>query len=98
MARERRSRQVLHRQAIELVYKVFSYFKREADTDMPVHDVAKAQKPVFQFLSLPSPSRSVKTPTEYTRRHENAAKHNYHELALKYELQRRHTQNHKYLL
>jgi hypothetical protein len=27
----------------EFVYKVFSYFKREEDAGMPVHDVAKAQ-------------------------------------------------------
>jgi hypothetical protein len=27
-----------------LVYKVFGYFKREADASMPVHDVAKAQE------------------------------------------------------
>jgi hypothetical protein len=40
---ERRRRHVLHRQARELVYKVFSYFKRETDAGMPVHDVAKAQ-------------------------------------------------------
>jgi hypothetical protein len=40
-----RRRQALHRQAKELVCKVFSYFKREADIDidMSVHDVAKAQ-------------------------------------------------------
>jgi hypothetical protein len=43
MEGERRRRQVLQRQARELVYKVFSYLKREADADMPVHDVAKAQ-------------------------------------------------------
>jgi hypothetical protein len=44
MEGERRRRQVLHRQARVLVYKVFSYFKREADAGMPVHDVAKAQE------------------------------------------------------
>jgi hypothetical protein len=43
MGGERRRRQVLHRQVRKLVYKVFSYFKREADTGMPVHDVAKPQ-------------------------------------------------------
>jgi hypothetical protein len=31
MESERRRRQILHRQARDLVYKVFSYFKREAD-------------------------------------------------------------------
>jgi hypothetical protein len=44
MEDERRRRQVLHRQATELVYKIFSYFKRETDAGMPVHDVAKAQE------------------------------------------------------
>jgi hypothetical protein len=44
MKGERRRRQVLHRQARELVYKVFSYFKHEADAGMPVHEVAKAQE------------------------------------------------------
>jgi hypothetical protein len=34
---------VLHRQARELLYKVSSYFKSEADAGMPVHDVAKEQ-------------------------------------------------------
>jgi hypothetical protein len=43
--------QVLHRQVRELVYKVFSYFKCEADTSMPVHDVAKAQD-IYIYLSL----------------------------------------------
>jgi hypothetical protein len=43
MESERRRCQVLHRQVRDLVYKVFSYFKREADAGMPVHDVAKAQ-------------------------------------------------------
>jgi hypothetical protein len=33
------------------VYKVFSYFKREADAGMPVDDVAKAQ---FVFISVSS--------------------------------------------
>jgi hypothetical protein len=37
------SSQVLHRQARRLVYKVFTYFKREADAGMPVLDVGKAQ-------------------------------------------------------
>jgi hypothetical protein len=40
MEGERRRRQVLHKQARELVYKVFSYFKREAESGMPVHDIA----------------------------------------------------------
>jgi hypothetical protein len=35
--------QVLHRQARELVCEVFSYFKHEADTGMPIHDIAKVQ-------------------------------------------------------
>jgi hypothetical protein len=45
MEREGRRRKILHRQARQLVYKVFSYFKREADAGVPVHDVAKAQEP-----------------------------------------------------
>jgi hypothetical protein len=44
MEGERRRRQVLRRQARELVYKVFSYFNREADAGMPVHFVAKSQE------------------------------------------------------
>jgi hypothetical protein len=44
MEAERRRRRVLHRQARESVYKVFSYCKRETDAGMPVHDVAKAQE------------------------------------------------------
>jgi hypothetical protein len=58
MIRERHRRQVLHRQARELVYKVFIYFKREADAGMPVHDVAKAQdvylrnSPLFVSVSI----------------------------------------------
>jgi hypothetical protein len=35
---------VLRRQAKEVVYEVFSYFKCEADAGMPAHDVAKAQE------------------------------------------------------
>jgi hypothetical protein len=41
MEGERCRCQVLHKQARELVYKVFSYFKREAEAGMQVHDVAK---------------------------------------------------------
>jgi hypothetical protein len=37
-------RHVLHRQTRELVYKLFSYFKCEADTGMPIHDVARVQE------------------------------------------------------
>jgi hypothetical protein len=44
MEGERRRRQVLHRQAREMVYKVFRYFRREADAGMSVHDVANAQE------------------------------------------------------
>jgi hypothetical protein len=44
MESERRRRQIIHRQAREPVYKVFIYFKREADVGMPVHDVARAQE------------------------------------------------------
>jgi hypothetical protein len=44
MEDERRRRQVLHRQARELEYKVFSYFKREAYAGMTVNDIAKAQE------------------------------------------------------
>jgi hypothetical protein len=44
MEGERRTRQVQQGQAWELVYNVFSYFKREARAGMPVHDVAKAQE------------------------------------------------------
>jgi hypothetical protein len=44
MEGERRRRQVLHRQTREMVYKVFSYFKSEADAGTPVHDVAKAEE------------------------------------------------------
>jgi hypothetical protein len=44
MEDERRRCQVVRRQARELVYKVYSYFKRESDAGMPVHDVAKAQE------------------------------------------------------
>jgi hypothetical protein len=43
MEGERRRCQVLHRQARELVYKVFTCFKSEADAGMPFLDVAKAQ-------------------------------------------------------
>jgi hypothetical protein len=32
---------VLHNQARRLVYKVFNNVKREADTGIPVHDVAR---------------------------------------------------------
>jgi hypothetical protein len=53
---EHRRRQVLHRQARELVYKVSSYFKRDADAGVPVHDVAKAQ---VVFLSLRHPPSFV---------------------------------------
>jgi predicted NodU family carbamoyl transferase len=42
MEGERRRRQVLRRQARGLMYKVFSYFKRDSDVGMLVHDVAKA--------------------------------------------------------
>jgi hypothetical protein len=52
MEGERRERQVLHRQARELVYNVFSYFKREADAGMPVHDVAKAQKRTAEVQNI----------------------------------------------
>jgi ABC-type proline/glycine betaine transport system ATPase subunit len=44
MEGERRRRQILHRQARELVYKVFSYFKREENAGMQGHGVAKAQE------------------------------------------------------
>jgi hypothetical protein len=44
MEGERRRHQVLHRQATESVYKEFTYFMREAEVGMPVHDVAKAQE------------------------------------------------------
>lgn len=32
-----------HKQAKDLVYNVISYFKREVDADMPIHDAAKMQ-------------------------------------------------------
>lgn len=41
---ERHRRRVLHGQAREMVYKVYSHLKREAGAGMPVHDVAKAQE------------------------------------------------------
>jgi hypothetical protein len=44
MEGERRRCQVLQRQARELVYKVFSYFKREADSGLSIHDAAKQQE------------------------------------------------------
>jgi hypothetical protein len=57
MEGEGRRCQVLHRQARELVYKVLSYFKREAAAGMPVHDVAKAQD---VCISLSAPLVSVR--------------------------------------
>jgi hypothetical protein len=42
MEGERRRRQVLQRQARELVYNVFGYFKRKVDAGMPILDAAKA--------------------------------------------------------
>jgi hypothetical protein len=41
---ERRRRQVLRRQARELVYKVFIYFKPEPDAGMAFRDVARARE------------------------------------------------------
>jgi hypothetical protein len=44
MEDERRRLQLAHRQVRELVYKVLSYFKRETDAGIPVHDVARTQE------------------------------------------------------
>jgi hypothetical protein len=41
---ERRGRKVLQKKARELVNKVFSYFKREADAGMSIHEATKAQE------------------------------------------------------
>jgi hypothetical protein len=35
-----------------LVYKVFSYFKHEADAGMPVHDVAKVQERTSEACNI----------------------------------------------
>jgi hypothetical protein len=66
MESERRRHQVLHRQARGLVYKVFSYFKREADASMPNLDVAKAQDvcvciKIYVYLRQPPSFVSVST-------------------------------------
>jgi hypothetical protein len=51
MKGESRRCQVLHSRARELVCKIFSYLKGEADAGMPIHDFAKVQD-VWVSLSL----------------------------------------------
>ena len=44
MEGESSKRQVLHRQAREMIFRVFNFFKREAEAGMPLCDVARAQE------------------------------------------------------
>jgi hypothetical protein len=46
----------MHWQDGELVYKVFSYFKREADAVMLVHDVAKLQERTAEACDISTES------------------------------------------
>jgi hypothetical protein len=47
---EHRRLQVLHKQVVELVYKVFSYIKREADIGVRVREVAIEQNVLMRVL------------------------------------------------